>query len=92
MYTCAGGGVDYETPDPTITFAPNSMSASFRFVPKCDLVTEGNENVMLTISVRPQDQDLITTRDPSTTNVIIIGEKDVLINVAYYGIMVYGMV
>lgn len=57
-------------------FESDQNSVSFRFVPICDQsMNEGDENATLQISIQEQDQNLITTGQPSITNVLIIGEN-----------------
>ena len=77
LYTCfVGGDSDYEDPPSTpLSFVQDQASTSFPFVPVCDEdEDEGSENVLLTISVPQQYRHYVTTEEPSTTNVIIIGK------------------
>ena len=77
FYICCVDGRDYDlSPSPPLMFVSDQNSVSFRFVPNCDQsVNEGDENATLLISVQEQDQNLITTGQPSITNVLIIGEN-----------------
>ena len=69
-------GTDYQSPPTTVMLEPLQTSVTFQFIPVCDQsVNEGNENAMLAISVQVQDQNLIATEQPSTTNVLIIGKN-----------------
>lgn len=69
-----GGGVDYFDPATLLTFGPNN-SSQFPFVPRCDNVgNEGTETARLSISVQPQDRNLVEIGDPSTTTISIIGK------------------
>ena len=76
FYICCVDGDDYMSPSPLLMFESDQNSVSFQFVPICDqTMNEGNENATLQISIQEQDQNLITTGQPSITNVLIIGEN-----------------
>ena len=75
---CCAGGVDYSLRPDSAIFPISVSFVNLSFTANCDQLEEGEEVVLLSISVQPQDQHRVTVGDPSTMEVVIIGKGESL--------------
>ena len=71
---CCAGGVDYSLRPDRALFPISVSSVQLSFTANCDQLEEENEDVVLSISVQPQDQYRVTVVDPFNMEVVILGK------------------